>query len=271
MVLGTSPALAQAAPNPLPAPGDVGAGGKTYAQLIAMALPGARDDNGRLVIDADITVPHVEGDIFTMTAPAPVKVERFHPVRLVIDDQPHLALMIGLEGGSDSLGPISALALFDIANVPRLVDVVDVGFDRQSGFAAPPTLKVGAGHELILAQNSHGNTGQYYSAATLIDLEDGALTMIDQVMTLSDLGCEGTRTQTVDYEALAPEAPGRGDFTVTVREEFVPPEEACEGVEPYAPSETSYSVTYRWDAATGQYTAEGDGWAALDDLNSQRF
>jgi hypothetical protein len=271
MVLATSQAFAQAAPSPLPTPGDVGAGGKTYAQLITMAFPGTREDDGRLVVDADVTVPHIEGDSFTVTAPAPVEVGHFHPISLVMNGQPQLALMIGLDAGSDSLGPISALALFDIAGAPRLVDVVDIGFDRQSGFAVPPTLKVGAGHELMLAHNSHGNTGQYYSAITLIDLEDGALTMIDQVMTLSDMGCQGSRTQYVDYQALMPENPGRGDFTVSVRDEIAPPEEPCEGVEPYAPGETSYAVTYRWDAAAGHYAAEGDGWAALNELNSQRY
>ena len=99
---------------------------------------------------------------------------------------------------------------------------------------------------------------------------DGELQMVDMVMTLDDLTCAGSETQTVSY-AAAPASAARADFEVTVTDVTARPEEVCEGVEPHQPSETRYSVTYRWDDAASRYMPQGDGWRELDDLNSGRF
>lgn len=267
----TSSALGQSESGALPAPGDIAAGEKTYAEMIAMALPGAVETDEYMVVESDVALPHIEGTDFEVVAPAPVAINDFNAVSLDVDGEPHLALMIELVEAPNSAGPIAALALFDIRDEPTLVDVVDVGFDRQSGFGLPPTLQVGLGHDLILAFNSHGNAGQFYNAVTIIDVVEGELAMVDQVLTLAVIGCEETRTQYLDYVVATPEGEGKGDFTVIVRDVIESPDEGCEEDESYETGETSYSVDYRWDETEGRYVAQGDGWAEFDEMNEQRF
>lgn len=251
-------------------PSALATGTISYGALVSMALPGAAQIGDGLVIESDISLPHIEGPEFSLTATAPVNVESIQAMPLSVEGRSHLALMIELAGGDDDLGPVAALALFDMASEPVLVDVKDVGFDRMSGFADPPNLTVGDGQDLILVSNSHGNAGQFYRAITIVDVIDGALSMVDMIMTLDDLTCAGSESQTVSY-ATTPTSSGRGDFEVTVIDVMAGPEEVCEGVEPHQPSETRYSVTYSWDAAVGRYVAQGEGWAELDDLNGERY
>ncbi|MBJ3785489.1 hypothetical protein [Devosia sediminis] len=273
LCLGPVPAaLGQSESGGLPAPSDIAIGDTTYAELIAMALPGALETDEFIVVEKDVAVPHIEGPDFTVVAPAPVTVADFNGVGLSIDGEPHLALMIELAEAPNSAGPIAALAVFDVTGAPELVDVVDIGFDRQSGFALPPTLQVGWGHELILGFNSHGNAGQFYNAITIVDVVEGRLTMVDQILTLDVTSCEETRRQYLDYVVATPEGDGKGDFTVIVRDVLEPSDEACPaGDGPYMTGETSYSVEYRWDESAGRYVAQGEGWAEFDEMNSARF
>jgi hypothetical protein len=263
-------ALAQESAYTLVAPNDVALGETTYADLLSLALPGTVATGEALTVEGDISLPHIEGPEFAVTATAPVSVGSIQSLQLSVEGRPHLALMIDLSGSEDALGPMAALALFDLGGEPALVDIKDVAFDRQSGFAEPASLSVGAGHDLILVDNSHGNAGQFYRAITIVDVVDGELDMVDMVMTLDDLGCAGSETQTVTYETQN-DAAGRPDFTVTVTDVAAGPDEVCEGVEPNLPGETRYSVTYRWDETAKRYVSQGDGWAELDNLNSARY
>jgi len=252
-------------------PGDIAVDELTYGALVAMALPGTVIKDGHVVLERDLTLPHIEGADFTIAASAPLAVHSIEAVTLTMEGRAHLALVIEMAETEDGLGPVAALALFDVSQEPILIDVKDVGFDRMSGFAQPPSVTVGAGHALILISNSHGNAGQYYDAITIIDLVRGALTMVDMVMTLSDTGCAGSRTQYVHFDAIAPAEAGRGDFRVGVTDQIRPPADTCDGVDTYAPSDTTYGVDYRWNAEAERYEAQGDGWFALNDLNSERY
>lgn len=96
------------------------------------------------------------------------------------------------------------------------------------------------------------------------------LDLVDVVMMLSDLGCEGSRTQSVEYqadEAAAAPAPVR----ISVTERVEGPADACAGEAAFEPGETVYAVDYRWDEAAERYVAEGAGWAALDEVNGARY
>lgn len=244
--------------------------GISYADLVAMALPGAHLAGDTVVVDRDVDLRHIEGEDFAIALTAPVGVNSIEAVRVSVDGRPHLALLIDLAEGEDAAGPVAGLALFDIAAEPKLVDVVDVGFDRMVSFAEPASLVVGGGQSLLLVSNQHGNAGQFYDATSIVELVEGKLTLVDMVMMLSDQGCEGSRTQSVVYETEgAAETPA--PFAITVTDRIEGPTDPCEGVEAYTPGATDYAATYAWDAGTSRYVVEGDGWAALNEVNGERY
>lgn len=258
--------LAQESSYTLAQPGDMATGELTYSDLVTLAVPGAKLVDDSMVIERDVTLPHIEGPDFAVTATAPVEINSIGSVPISIDGRPHLALMLEVAGDE----PVAALALFDISSDPVLVDVKDVAADRFSSFAEPPNLTVGQGHDLILVSNSHGNAGQYYHAITIVDVVGGELQIVDTVLALDDQACGGSETQTTGFSS-APTPAGRGDFEVSVTDVIVASEEDCGDAQTYEPGETVYRVTYRWDDAAGRYVPQGDGWAALHDVNDERF
>lgn len=244
--------------------------GVSYADLVAMALPGAHQIGDVMVIDRDVALPHIEGEDFTIALRAPVEVNSIEALETSVEGRPHLALLIDLAEDDNSAGTVAGLALFDVAGAPKLIDVADVGFDRMVSFAEPAGLSVGGGQDLLLISNRHGNAGQFYDATSIVEVVEGKLLLVDMVMMLSDQGCAGSRTQSAVYEtdgaAAAP-----ASFAITVTDRIEGPTDQCEGVEAYAPGTTDYSVTYAWDEAASRYVAEGDGWAALDEVNGERY
>lgn len=128
--------------------------GVSYADLIAMALPGAALAGESMTMNQDLALPHIEGADFTVPLAAPVTVSSIEAVKLDLDGRPHLALLIDLTEGDGSIGPVAGLALFDISAAPKLVDVADVGFYRLVSFAEPASVAAGGGNELLLVSIS---------------------------------------------------------------------------------------------------------------------
>ena len=265
-VVPTGTVLAQENTYKYVEPASPAPGGMTYSELVTMVLPGAVPSDTAMLVEADVELPHIEGPDFAVTVTAPVTIESIESLQLSVDGRPHLALMLEVSGDE----PVAALALFDISSDPVLVDVEDVAADRFSSFAEPARLAVGQGQDLILVSNSHGNAGQYYDAITIVDVVGGELQMVDVVLTLDDQTCGGSETQTATFFS-EPMSAGRGDFEVSVTDLIVASEEGCGSIETYEPGETVYRITYHWDDAAGRYVAQGDGWAALDELNGERF
>ena len=244
--------------------------GISYADLVAMALPGAHLAGDTVIVDREVALPHIEGEDFSIALTAPVEVNSIETAKVSVDGRPHLALLIDLAEGDDAGGSVAGLALFDIAAEPKLVDVVDVGFDRLVSFAEPASVSVGGGQDLLLVSNQHLNAGQFYDATSIVEVVSGKLTLVDMVMMLSDQGCAGSSTQSIGYEAdSGAEKPA--PFAVTVTDRIEGPTESCDGVEAYEPGEATYTVTYAWDGGASRYVAEGDGWAALDEVNGERY
>lgn len=266
-----NPAFSEPAVPHLVEPNETAPSGQTYGELVAIALPWAITKGGTIEVGTDVALPHIEGDEFSVPLNAPTTVSFIEALPLDMDGRSHLALLLQLPGSPDSIGPVMALALFDTTAEDKLVDLKDVGFDRNTGFSEPATLAVGAGHDLIMIRNSHGNAGQFYNAISVIDLIDDELELVDMVMTLDDYGCAGSHTQTPSYESMAPDGLGKSDFRISVEEITALPEEPCDGVEAYTAGVNQFAVDYRFDPASGRYESQGDGWAPLDDMNAERY
>ena len=244
--------------------------GISYADLVALAVPGARLSGETIEVERDVALRHIDGAEFSVPLSAPVAVSELEAAALMLEGRPHLALLIGLAEGDGSIGPVTGLALFDVSGAPKLIDVADVGFDRLVSFTEPASLAVGGGNELLLISNQHLNAGQFYDAVGILEVEHGKLALVDTVLMLSDQGCAGSRTQSIQYGTDG-EAAERAPVQISVTDRIEGPTEDCEDATPFEPSETVYSVTYGWDWAAGRYVAAGDGWAALDAVNEGRF
>lgn len=160
------------------------------------------------------------------------------------------------------------LALYVLDKEPRLVGSLNVGLDRETGFAEPPILDLGGGTDVLLIRSSHWNSNQSYLITSLVLATEGGLTPIDTVLTFSERLCGLSRTQEPTISLDTAEARPALRVEVTIREEKV--EESCDTEVTRGPARI-VSAIYRLNEQTGRYEPDSDALEKLARENEERF
>jgi hypothetical protein len=161
--------------------------------------------------------------------------------------------------------------LFDDAPRPKLLDVVDVGVDKNTGFDERPLIGMAPGDDALVTYSEHSNSNQSYMARLLILVRGDRFQLIDELSLFSDDGC-GWRREEVPAFATKPArgSPYR-ELDVTVMETLKHPDEDCgDDKIPRAYSHI-WRGAWRWDAHKGAFTERLHQLDRLDKLNEGRF
>jgi hypothetical protein len=220
-----------------------GHSGVTYAQLLRQALPELKAgadktwDSGPIAHLRDIDGKASEADGLTFGSLDVLHVrEGGHRRLLLLTDE------ASGEGGFSAL----LLAFDDEAQVPRLLDKMDVGQDRLTGMGR--VFDIGGGTEAFLVDNEHDNSNQSYTLTTPLYMRGGRLRTVATLFTYGERLCGVQETQ--ELRVSARQEPGRRYRSIAVKVIRVVkhPEEDCEPG-PHAPKAGTrvYSDLYRWD------------------------
>lgn len=257
-----------------PEAGDAVPGKKdvTYLDLFREIVPDASiDADGWLVGTKVIEIRHIAGADSRMDPPAAVKIDTGISA-LPIHDGKRLMLLAELGQPEGEAAKFAVLALYDMAEKPRLLDVVNVGYDEATFFLTPTFLPLGGG-DLILTLSLHFNSGQAYQTTGLTLLRDDRFEYIDAIFTFDDKHCAFERAQQVAIDAPPSDAPF-ATIDASVTETVVATEEAATCGEDAAkaePGERTIANAYVWDAAAARYVSETDAFEKLADENRERF
>ncbi|WP_117195758.1 hypothetical protein [Rhizobium terrae] len=178
----------------------------------------------------------------------------------------------GISNGDPAAPALLALysAAGSIDTAPRLRDVLNVGFDRDTGFPRDAMQPLDPQSQLIVVSNGHWNSQQAYGDLTLVLAGPGGLRTIDDVMTFSETFCGLRRTQepriSVRKEGSVPMAAIRVD--VLLRDE--PVRERC-SERTAARRDRTITVTYRWNKVSGRYEPDSKALEKLASENEKRF
>lgn len=171
---------------------------------------------------------------------------------------------------ADSNDFFAVLVVVDPARDHLLVDAVAVTYDRLN--ALGDTLDLAGGATALRVTSSHLNAGQSYAIDLLIMLVDDRLSLVDAVLTLSDMGCSYRREQTPEFTAIAAPSRAHADIAAAVTETVTATGESCGNPEDApSPSTRRVAVTYRWDGAAGEYVADSDALYRLQAETEERF
>ncbi len=183
----------------------------------------------------------------------------------------HARLLVFAEVDQSLSGrPGSALlALIDPAPQPRLLDLVDVGDDRENSLETSPALKIGANSDLVMVSSSHFNSNQDYLIHKALFIDHDRFATAASVFLLSSKFCGVERNQTADF-ATRPK-PGAEfaslDITVTERtkrvaEDCEPPPSAKAGV-------ATWRATFDWNPAKRAFVTKSRALDALAKHNEK--
>ncbi len=246
--------------------------GVTYLDLLKEIVPDASiDPEGWLVGTKVIEVRHIAGPGSRMDPPAAVKIDTGISA-LPIHGGNRMLVLAELGRPEGEAAKFAVLALYDMADRPKLLDVVNVGYDESNFFLNPTVLPLGGG-DLILTLSLHFNSSQAYQTTGLTLLRDDRFDYIDAIFTFDDKHCAFERAQQVAIDAASSDAPF-ATIDASVTETVVATEEAAtcgEDALKVEPGERTIANAYVWDAAAKRYVSETDAFEKLADENRDRF
>lgn len=229
-------------------------------------LPGYTGKSGTAVIP----LRHIGGADMETEPPAGFANAALTAVEAVEDGKARHLLLIDLSSSTDSAEGYAALALFDAAATPQLLDAAVVSFDRLVFIKQPPTVRLAPGDDLVVVGSTHFNSSQGYGTHAMVLPRGGRLELVDIVWTFDETGCGYVWSQTPAFRAG--EAGGRyADIVATVTEEVGHNDEQCG--ERARPEERrrEITVTWRWDEAASRFLPDSDAFERLAAENEQRF
>jgi hypothetical protein len=257
-------ALAQPVSYPEPTDPLPGQAGKTYADLVQLVAPGISLDGGAYTGGQLLEVRHIEGwdDDVALAATGGLRIA-------ALPAGSRLALLLDFGTAEDQVTDLAILALFDLADTPRLLDAVNASLDRSTSFLDPYFVALGDSAGLLLTQSTHHNSGQGYTNTALILIQDDLFEAIDIIFTFRENNCAYERNQSLDVKPAA--AAGFADIVATVVEETSIPNETCDSPDAPAPGSREIIVTYRWNPDTERYAPDSDAFGILARENETRF
>lgn len=247
-----------------------GAPGMTYFELARRFVPDLQPD-GMAWTGHTLDETYAQDWELETEWPDGIGMDGVETVAFERDGKQRLAILFGLAPATDTAETPTILALYALEDTPRLIDAIDVGLDRDNGFAEPAIQTLSDGAALIATESSHWNSSQSYRITNLVLAEADKLTTVDEVLTLSERYCRLNRTQTPAI-AVEPGASGkRAAIHVSVRVTEEKVDEACDEPPPAPAPERLVSVTYRWNDQTGTYMPDSQALEALAKENEERF
>lgn len=233
--------------------------GKTssYAELARHFAPGLKAPVAATALSG---IRHLGG---AEMADVPVEAAPSSVVRLdiVLEGKPAMLLLFDYGMAQSAAQSVSLLALFDMTAEPRLLDVMDIGLDRETFFMEPlsfATLNNGVG--LVFIRNAHHNAGEEFVQSSILALWGGKMHEVDTIGSVSwDAGVAKIRTTV----SLGP-VPNAVAFDAIAVIEVEGCDDDCpESERAKLPRSQQLKVRYAWDAAKATFVAGSKAFAEL--------
>jgi hypothetical protein len=247
-----------------------GRAGLTYLDLMKLVVT----DLGPLGKDGAVghkVVPftHIDGKDARSDPPDPIALQSVETMAIP-GDQSRLVVLADLGPSEGEVGDAELLALFALSPAPKLLDVVEVGTDRFTGFSDAKGGLLAPATPLILVYSTHNNSNQSYLSTKMMFVRGDRFQLIDSVFTFNDGYCSYARRQEPAFAMLPDRGPYRA-LHVLVRESVVATGAQCgDEKAPHAHVET-YQATYRWDARRQRFSTQSKELDRLAADDAKRF
>ena len=265
--------LAVAAKADIIDPADPVAGhaGVTYFDLMKLIVtdldaPGPGEPTAHQIVP----YRHVEGADAKTVPDGPVTIKFLAPLDIHADGAPRLALVADLGPSDGDVTEFVLLALFDMTDKPKLLDVVEVGRDQMTGFADAPLVPLGHGSDLIRIDSDHFNSDEDFVVTELIYVRNGRFRLLDALFTFDQKTCTTVETE-LPVVTTYPDA-GRTHYSIvlTVPEKVASQPDAAQcDDKPPRPFVRTFQATYRWNNSRQDFDKTSSNLEALENVNDK--
>jgi hypothetical protein len=213
---------------------------------------------------------HIEGADAKTNPAGPVAIQLLTARSIRAAGQARLVLMIDLGPSDEAVAAFTLLALFDMAERPKLLDVVEVGTDRLTGFVDKP-LPLGHGTDIVVIDSDHFNSNEDFVGTELVFVRNDRFQLAGTLFTFDVKTCTSVRSQ-LPAVTTRPDARRRYHrIDVAVHETVVlqPDRDGCSGEKVPRPFKRTYRAIYRWNAQQDEFQLTAGDLKRLDRENKK--
>jgi hypothetical protein len=185
-------------------------------------------------------------------------------------DDNRIILLADLGPSDGFVANAQLLALFALAPTPQLLDVVEVGTDRFTGFSDSKPVMLAPGAPLVLVYNSHSNSDQSYQSVKMLFIRGDRFRSIGSVFTFDERFCAYEQKQEPSFATRDSPGPYRAVHVSVVERVAVTGDDCGEEKAP-RPRVAAYHAIYRWDAQRQSFETRSTELDRLAKQNEKRF
>jgi hypothetical protein len=227
-----------------------GAAGGTYFDLMKQIVTDLDNDQAEPKAHQIVNYRHIEGKDAKTDPAGPVAVNSLTALPIHADGKTRLALLADLGESDGNVAEFVLLALFDMTATPKLLDVVEVGNDRMTGFADKPLVRLSSDADLIRIDSDHFNSDEDFVDTEFIFVRDGRFHLVDAISTFDIKTCTFALSQLPAVTTRSDRGRPYRRIIVTVREKVKLQDDVSGCSETKLPHAFArlFQATYRWDA-----------------------
>lgn len=249
----------------------------TYFDLVRQVVTDLDSPSRKDEPTAHSIVPyrHIEGDNAKTDPAGAVAIQLLTARPVHAGGKSRLALMIDLGSSDGAVAEFTLLALFDLAEHPKLLDVVEVGTDRLTGFTDKPVLPLAQGAErksdLIVIDSDHFNSNEDFVGTELLLVRNDRFELVGVLFTFDAKLCASMRQQ-LPAIATRPDLSRRyRQIRVAVHETVTLQSDktGCSGEKVPRPFTRTYHAIYRWNAHREKFEITSSDLKRLDRENEK--
>jgi hypothetical protein len=251
-----------------------GHGGLTYFDLMRMVVTdlAPKSADAEATAHQIVNYRHIEGKSSKTEPQGAVAIKYLEPLEIHTDGKARLVLMADLGPSDEAIAEFVLLALFDIGGRPKLLDVVEVGTDRLTGFADKPLLPLGHGSDLIRVSSDHFNSNEDFVNTELIFVRHDRFRLVDAVYTFNVRTCTYRLTELPAVRTLSDRGRRYRRIVLTLPEKVELLDDDCGDEQAPRPFKRTFHATYRWNAQRRTFATASSNLEKLtkenDKLNS---
>jgi hypothetical protein len=235
-----------------------GHSGTTYSALIKQVIPD-------LQVNETIATGHLAKPLRHIAAgyggelPVSLAIGSLRVLTFTVDGRQRLAILTDIGSVEVTVEQPTLLAIFDDDSIPKLLDAVDVGMDRDTSYGEPALVSISHGSQALVTRSNHFNSNESFETTALIILQAGRLKLVDTFSTYGVRTCSAATRQLLTFQQQpVGDANTYSNILATIEETKIPTEETCDGENQPAAASKNAQTVYRWDDRTLNLVAVSD-------------
>lgn len=245
--------------------------GVSYFDLMKMVVTDLAPESAGDTAKAHqiVNYRHIEGKSAKTDPAGPVELNSLEPLVIRTNGRTRLALMADLGPSDEAVAEFVLLALFDLHGKPKLLDVVEVGTDRLTGFSDHPLLPLGHRSDLIRLSSDHFNSNEDFVNTELIVVRHDRFQLLDAVYTYNAKSCT---YQLTEWPAVITRPYRRSRYRrviLTIPEKVALEHTDCGDEKAPQPFVRTFRAIYRWNARRHAFVTTSSSLDKLGEENNK--